>query len=197
MRAGSIYSIHPGFSMIESSRRNILERTGKTWEDWVEILRRDGPEGEAEQRAWLKSEHGFTTNYALWIVEEANGQGIDSYDPDSLVESQYDEKKAALRPIYNELLRIGFGLGPDVKVCPCATMVPFYRKHVFAQIKPTTRTRIDLGLCLKGVEAGGRLIDTGGQAKGDRITHRIPIAGLDEIDGEVLGWLKRAYDADA
>lgn len=41
---------------------------------------------------------------------------------------------------------------------------------MFAQIKPTTQTRIDLGFALKDMKATGRLIDTGGFAKKDRIT---------------------------
>jgi hypothetical protein len=72
-----------------------------------------------------------------------------------------------------------------------------YRNHVFAQIKPTTATRIDLGLALGPIEAEGRLIDTGGFARKDRITHRIPIASLAEIDREVKRWLRTAYDRDA
>jgi hypothetical protein len=88
------------------------------------------------------------------------------------------------------------GLGKDVKACPCKTMVPLYRKHVFAQIKPTTLTRIDLGFALGARPATGRLIDTGGYAKKDRITHRIPISSPAEIDGEVKQWLHTAYEED-
>jgi hypothetical protein len=69
---------------------------------------------------------------------------------------------------------------------------------VFAQIKPTTNTRIDLGFALthyKG-KLPTRLIDTGGLAKKDRITHRIEIKAVGEIDGEVKKWLKTAYDLD-
>jgi predicted GTPase len=83
-----------------------------------------------------------------------------------------------------------------VKVCPCKTMVPLYRKHVFAQIKPTTRTRIDLGLALKGTKVPKRLIDTGGLAKKDRITHRIEITSVKDIDAVVKKWLKIAYEMD-
>jgi hypothetical protein len=57
-------------------------------------------------------------------------------------------------------------------------MVPLYRNHVFAQIKPTTNTRIDLGLALAKYPESKlpkRLIDTGGKAKKDRITRRIEI----------------------
>ena len=77
------------------------------------------------------------------------------------------------------LLALGRSLGSDVKVCPCKTIVPLYRKHVFAQIKPTTRTRIDLGLALKDTKVPKRLIDTGGLAKKDRITHRIEITSAE------------------
>jgi hypothetical protein len=47
------------------------------------------------------------------------------------------------------------------------------------------------------MKPAGRLIDTGGFAKKDRITHRIPITSLDDIDDEVKHWLKIAYDRDA
>ena len=67
---------------------------------------------------------------------------------------------------------------------------------MFAEIKPTTRTRIDLGFAHGKTKTTGRLIDTGGFAKRNRITHRIPITTLAEIDDEVKRWLKTAYDLD-
>ena len=84
-----------------------------------------------------------------------------------------------------------------MKACPCQTIVPLYRKHVFAQIKPTTQTRIDLGFALGDMKAPKRLIDTGGFARKDRITHRIEITSLQDIDDDVKHWLKVAYDRDA
>jgi len=78
-------------------------------------------------------------------------------------------------------------------------MVPFYRNHVFAQIKPTTNSRIDLGFALakyKG-KLPKRLIDTGGLAKKDRITHRIEITDASQIDVDLRKWLKTAYELDA
>jgi hypothetical protein len=74
--------------------------------------------------------------------------------------------------------------------------VPLYRQHVFAQLKPTTRTRLDVGLALRDLPVPERLIDTGGFAKRDRITRRIPITTAAEIDDEVRCWLRAAYDLD-
>jgi hypothetical protein len=85
-----------------------------------------------------------------------------------------------------------------VKACPCKTIVPLYRRHVFAQLKPTTNTRLDLGLALthhKG-KLPKRLVDTGGLLKKDRITHRIELKSPSEIDQEVRKWLKTAYELD-
>jgi Domain of unknown function (DUF5655) len=75
-------------------------------------------------------------------------------------------------------------------------MVPFYRRHVFAQIKVSTASRIDFGLPLKNTPTPDRLIETGGLAKKDRITRRIEIAPLAQIDAEVQRWLKAAYTLD-
>jgi hypothetical protein len=155
---------------------------------------------------WLKTKHKLGTNSAWWIAERAEGKGAEDGDPESYlrasvryVEEQYAGPKEKLRPVFDQLLKLGKALGDDVKACPCKTIVPLYRSYVFAQIKPTTNTRIDLGLALakyKG-KMPKRIIDTGGLAKKDRITHRIPLDSVDEIDDEVKKWLKIAYDLGA
>ena len=193
----SPYTLHPAFSMERPWRENLLQRTGKSLEEWVEIVQRDGPATEADRRAWLKSEHGFTTNYAYWVAERSFGRGApEQYDPAGLVETMFSGPKAALRPIYDALLDLGLSMGPDAKACPCETIVPLYRNHVFAQIKPSTNARVDMGFALRDTPVSGRLIDTGGFTKKDRITHRIPISSLAEIDQEVRSWLQKAYEMD-
>jgi hypothetical protein len=144
----------------------------------------------------LQEKHGLTTNYAWWIVDRAEGGSLKEQSPEALVEAMYAGGKAGLRPLYDELLKIGLALGPDVKACPCKTMVPLYRRHVFAELKPAARTRLDLGLALKDAPFTERLLDTGGLAKKDRITHRVAITCPDDIDDEVRGWLRRAYELD-
>jgi hypothetical protein len=193
----SLYSLHPSYAMEAAIIGNLPEKTGKTIDEWIKIIKKSGPAEAKDRRAWLKDKHGLTTNYAWMVVEwtEGNG-GPDSYHPEALVEAMFAGVKAGLRPIYDELLRLGVKLGKDVKVCPCKTIVPFYRQHVFAEVKPANRTRIDLGFALGERKATDRLIDTGGYAKKDRITHRIGLTSVQDIDDEVKRWLKTAYDLD-
>jgi hypothetical protein len=194
----SLYSLHPGYRMEQAYAENLLKRTGKTLDEWVTFAKRSGPGTSTERRAWLKAQ-GLTTNYAWWISDVAEGKnrGADDYDPEGLVETMFSGKKEPLRPIYDRLLKLGLSMGRDVTASPGKTIVPLYRQHVFAQIKPTTNTRLDLGLALGAMKATGRLVSTGGFEKKDRITHRIPISSIDEIDADVKTWLKKAYTLDA
>ncbi|HEY6136269.1 MAG TPA: DUF5655 domain-containing protein [Thermoanaerobaculia bacterium] len=111
------------------------------------------------------------------------------------VAAMFAGPKAALLPAYERLYELARTY--EVKISPGQTIVPIYRKHVIAQIKPSTRTRIDFGLALKDTPAKGRLIDTGGLAKKDRITHRIEISSPADVDTFVETWFKRAYEMDA
>src|SRR5947209_2616608 len=198
----SPYDVHPSLGMYQSSLTSLKQKTGRTLEEWIKLVQKSGPATEKDRRAWLKAEHGLGMNYAGWIAEHSVGKGDDG-DPetylknaDAYVEKMYSGRKESLRPIFDELLVLGRSMGSDVKVCPCQTIVPLYRKHVFAQIKPTTRTRIDLGLALKDTKVPKRLINTGGFEKKDRISHRIEITSLKDIDAEVKKWIKVAYDMD-
>ncbi len=191
----SLYSPHPSLAMEEAIVKNLKTKTGKTIEEWVDLIQKSGPSSEQERRTWLKSNYQLTTNYAWYIAECASKRrGREAYHPEAYVKAMFAGKKAPLFPLYEQLLMFGFALGSDVKACPCKTIVPLYRKHVFAQLKPSTQKRLDLGLALKTTKPEGRLISTGGLEKGDRITHRIPITSMTEIDDEVEQWFKAAYE---
>jgi hypothetical protein len=189
--------MHPSFEYEEAGLRLIQQRTGKTLQEWIADVKRNGPAESKARLAWLKKQ-GLTTNYAGWVASRASGTGgRENYDPERLVDAMFAGPKSALRPVYEKLLNLGLSIAKDVRACPCSTIVPLYRNHVFAQIKPSTNTRIDMGFALGGMKPSGKLIDTGGFEKKDRITHRIPIASLAEIDGEVKKWMKKAYELDA
>jgi len=201
--AKSLYSVHPGVAMVQKWIKELPEKTGRSVDQWIALVRESGPATEKERREWLKKEHKLGTNSAWWIAERVEGKGSEEDSPEAylqtaeeFVETQYSGARAALRPFYDQLLKLSFSMGKEVKACPCKTMVPLYRNHVFAQIKPSTNARIDLGLALGNMKTPKRLIDTGGYEKKDRITRRIEVKSKADIDDDLKRWLRKAYEMD-
>ena len=101
---------------------------------------------EKARREWLKEKHGFGTNAAWWLTDRASGKALDG-DPDEYmkqaakyVTDMYAGGKSGLKPLHDAILDAAAELGDEVKACPCQTIVPLYRNHVIAQIKPSTKT---------------------------------------------------------
>ena len=198
------YSVHPGVQMAQGVIAKLEEKTGRSLDEWIRLSNKSGPKDEKERVAWLKSKHGLGTNYAGWISERSFGRGLESSDPNAylaaaaqFVEDMFAGPKAALRPIYDALLELAFRLGKDIRVSPAKTIVPIYRNHVIAQIKPSTRTRVDFGLALGDTKPTARLKSTGGFDKGDRITHSIGLSSIADVDTEIGKWLTKAYSLDS
>src|SRR3989440_2014985 len=204
-RTKSIYGVHPGVLMTQKWIGELKQKTGRSLDQWIKFIKKEGPPTEAARRDWLKAQHKLGTNSARWLAERSVGKGDEIGDPDSYlraaekyVDEMFAGKKEHLRPIYDALLKLGLSMGEDTRACPCQTIVPLYRNHVFAQIKPTTQTRIDFGLALgETKKTSRRLLSAGGYEKKDRITHRFEITSLKDIDDEVRRWLKTAYERDA
>jgi len=196
-----LYSVHPGVAMMQKWILDLPDKTGRSLEEWIALVKKSGPAGEKERREWLKREHSLGTNSAICIAERAEGKGTEEDTPegylkaaDEWVETMFMGPKAGLRPLYDELLGIALKMG--AKASPGKTGVSLYRNHVFASLKPATNTRIDLGLALGNMKTPKRLIDTGGYEKKDRITRRIEVKSKADIDEELRKWMKRAWEGD-
>lgn len=198
-----LYSVHPGIGMVQKWKNDLPEKTGRSLEEWIALVKKYGPPTEKERRDWLKKEHKLGTNSAWWIAERAEGKGLEEDSPeayleaaDKWVDAMFSGPRAALRPVYDQLLQAALSTGKDVKACPGKTIIALYRNHVFAQIKPSTNARIDLGLALGNMKTPKRLIDTGGYEKKDRITRRIEVKAKAEVDNDLKNWLKKAWEMD-
>ena len=198
------YDVHPGLALVQSMFEKLQAETGRSFDEWVALTKKSGPREERARREWLKAMHGLGTNRAALIAELASGGGQEKIDSRAYVKTakrwvdeMFSGPREGLRPIFEEVLTRARSLGKDVRICPGKSIVPIYRNHVIAQLKPSTRTRLDLGLALGSRKPTKRLLDTGGHAKKDRITHRVGLESVTDVDDEVMRWLKEAYDRDA
>ncbi len=171
--------------------QGLLEKTGKSLDHWIGVVKASGIEKHKAIIDFLKAEHGFTHGFANFVALKARSADAGSMDDLDLMSNQY-EGKADLKPIYDKLREEMEKFGSDITITPKKDSVSFIRKRQFALVKPATKTRIDLGLKLKGIPNEGRLEDSG--PFGAMCTHRIRIESLDMVDQEVIDWLKQAYE---
>jgi len=172
---------------------NLPAKTGKSLDEWLAIAAKSGKAKHGEIVKYLKAEHGLTHGYANQIALRAVAAASPSADGDDPVAAQYAGAKAALKPIYDKLLKVVQGFGHDVEAAPKKTYVSLRRNKQFAIIQPSTATRVDVGLNLKGVKPVGRLEASG--SFNAMVTHRVRVESLKEVDAELTKWLRQAYDA--
>jgi len=172
---------------------NLKLNTGKSLDEWVMMVRSTGLEKHKEMLQYLQNEHGLTYGYANLVALTARGSGIAASSGEELLEEQYKGAKAAMRPIYEALIDAVTAFGEDVEIAPKKTYVSLRRKRQFAIFQPTTVTRMDVGINLKGVAPAGRLEASG--SFNSMVTHRMRVTSAEEVDDELIAWLRQAYQA--
>lgn len=172
---------------------NMPEKTGKPLEAWYSIIAAAGLEKHGEIMKLLKGEYGVTHGFAntITILYRQQAAGGPPAEED-LVADQYAGAKAGLKPIYEAVLAAVSEFGNDIEIAPKKSYVSLRRKKQFAIVQPSTKTRVDVGLNLKDVDPTERL--QGGNAFGGMCSHKVAITSPDQIDAELIAWLKQAYD---
>lgn len=171
---------------------NLKEKTGKDLAAWKKLVAKSGCEKHGEIVKWLKTEHGMTHGYANLVSHKfrASDAGSAASETD-LVSAQYAAKKEALRPIYDKLAKAVQKFGKDVELAPKKAYVSLRRSKQFGLIQPSTATRVDLGLNLKGDPAEGRLEAAG--SWNSMCSHRVRLESAKDVNAEVIAWLREAY----
>jgi predicted transport protein len=172
--------------------KGLLEKTGKPLQHWIKIIKKSKIEKHSEIIKFLKTEHGFTHGFANFVAMTARQAGAEFFNPDELVDSQYSKGKEELRPLYELLIRKIKKIGTGIEIVPKKASVSIKTKKQFALIQPSARTRIDLGLKLRGKPTGKRLKDSG--LFGAMCTHRVEVFTKSDIDSELIDWLTEAYE---
>ena len=179
-------------SEIDTMAANLKEKTGRSLDEWVALARASGLTKHGEIVKFLKETHGVTHGYANLIAHSLKQSAASmSDDRDTLIEQQYGGAKAALRPIYDRLMEIILAFGDDIQVVPMKAYVSLRRSKQFACLQPATKTRMDVGIKLKGAAPTERLKEGGFNGM---VSHHVEIFDLAEVDDELIAWLRQAYE---
>jgi len=174
-------------TMIENLQKN----TGKTLEQWIEIVKAQNIAKHAEIIKFLKENYQLTHGFANLIALKANRTDANSADDqESLIIKQYQGKEH-FKPIYDQLISVIKNFGTDIEIAPKNTYVSVRRKKQFVILNPASKTRFEIGINLKGHEPKGKLEP---EKPNSMCSHKINIGNMTDIDKEVLDWIKTAYD---
>jgi predicted transport protein len=168
---------------------NIERSTGRSLAEWIEVVRASGLEKHGQQVAMLKADHGMSHGNANLIAikarEAAAGGALDEA---GLIDSHYTGTNVGLRPAYEAVIAAVNAFGDDVELAPKKTYVSLRRHKQFGQVGPAAG-QLEVGVNMPGNPGTERLKPTSGMA-----THKVRIAAADELDAELIGWLREAYD---
>ena len=168
---------------------NMPEKTGKSLEEWFALLQTQSFTKHGEFMNFLKKEHGVTHGFANTIIQLYKKKPGETKE--DLVSAQY-QKKAHFRPIYDMLIKEIKTFGEDVEIAPKKTYVSVRRKRQFAILQPSTKTRFDIGLNIKGKDPVGKLEAAG--SWNSMCSHRIKTGSKADITPEVISWIREAYE---
>ena len=171
---------------------NLVKNTGKTLEQWIEIVRMESFVKHREIIKFLKEKHNITHGFANLIAHKVKGSDSGSAEnKDELINNQYKGKEH-FKSLYDKLISEIKNLGDDFEIAPKKAYVSLRRKKQFATLQPATKTRFEIGINLKGQEPDGKLE---AEKPNSMCSHKIKISDINDLDKEIMDWIKRAYDS--
>jgi hypothetical protein len=179
----------------ETQLKNIQAKTGKSLDQLFALIRESGLAKHGEIRDMLKRElglgHGDANTIARFYFKEMDeGSTQETTQLEDIIRDIYSGSKADLHAIHealmNEISRFG-----SFEIAPKKGYISLRRKKQFAMIGPVTKTRVEVGLNMKGMQATPRLIAL---PAGGMCQYKVNVSSANEVDAELVRWIRQAYD---
>jgi predicted transport protein len=170
---------------------NLKEKTGHSLDEWKTLIADSGLSKHGEIVKFLKETHSVTHGYASEIALKVLGSDADSAnDTDEFIVTQYKGKEH-LKAYYDKLIAEIQQFEGEFEIAPKKTYVSLKRKKQFIILNPASKTRFEIGFNLKGVEPKGKLE---AEKPNGICSHKINLADINEIDQEVIDWIRMAFN---
>jgi hypothetical protein len=171
----------------------LLTRTGQDVTAWNRRVAAAGLGDEQALRAWLDGQGVTGYGQALLVWERFGYPDFLAAEAEELIAGQYADRPQ-LRPVLDAVLAALPAVGPATVQARKTFVSLVTPRRTFGVVQAATKSRVDLGLRLDEQSPGGRLLpvrDLGAA------TVRIPLTRPEDVDAEVIGWLRRAYQENA
>lgn len=182
---------------VATQLQNIQTKSGKTLAELSTLVQASGLTRHSEIRDMLMRDVGLSygdANALVHFVLKSDGERAaesKGLTGEQVLAEIYAGPKADLRPIHVQLMSAIDDFGA-FEIAPKKGYVSLRRKKQFAMIGPATNTRVEVGLNMKNVDTTTRLVAL---PAGGMCNYRVRIAHVEEIDDELIGWIKQAYDS--
>lgn len=181
-------------AVLQSQLRNIEAKSGRSIDAWVDLIGSSGKRRHGEIVPWLKAEHGLTHGSAHRLALVAIDRLSASSEPGRPIAEDvlYPEARRHLLPIHEALMTVVHGFGPDVEVAPKKGYLSLRRRKQFAMLQPAAN-HVDVGIILPDGDTRERLESAA--TFNALFSNRVRVRSIADIDAELIGWLREAYDA--
>jgi hypothetical protein len=179
---------------IQTQLDNIQKKTGKSLAELAVIIRKSGLSKHGEVRDYLKRELGLghgDANTLVHTVLQSDGQrAAEGKSTDQVLDEIYSGAKAHMRPIHEKLMKEIHKFG-EFEIAPKKGYVSLRRKKQFVMIGPKTNTRFEVGINARDLKKNSRLLE---QPKGSMCNYVVNLTDANEVDSELVAWIKSAFE---
>jgi len=169
------------------------EKTGKTLEEWLPVVKKSGLTRQMEITNWLKETHKLNHLQSTLLAGLYLNNGKPVYqNEDSLLDNQF-AKCEEMRPLYNTIAGKILAQFPDAQVIPKKTYLSFTATREFAAINIKPK-EIRLGMDLGDAPLTAILQKSKLTGPMPRISHMVIITGEGDFDNSVSQFLQSSYN---
>ena len=180
---------------VQTQIDNVQKKTGKSFEELTAIVKKSGLSKHAEIRDYLKHElglgHGDANSLVHAVLKSDGSRAAEGKSEDTVLDEIYTGPKTGFRPIHEKLVQEISRFG-EYEVVPKKGYVSLRRRKQFAMIGPKTNTRFEIGINAKEFKKNARLLE---QPKGSMCNYVVNVTDVQEVDSELITWLKSAYES--
>ncbi|MFM8370230.1 MAG: DUF5655 domain-containing protein [Chloroflexota bacterium] len=179
---------------VQTQLENIQKKTGRSLAELASVAQKSGLTKHGELRDMFKEKfglgHGDANSLVHAILKSDGTRSAEGKSADAVLDEIYTGAKAAQRPIHEALMKHINKLG-EFEIVPKKGYVSLRRKRQFAMIGPKTNTRFEVGINAKDLKKSSRLVE---QPKGSMCNYIVALTDASEVDAELVGWIKSAYE---
>lgn len=179
------------YAALQTQLTNIQSKTGKSLEQLRQLVEQSGLSKHGEKRSFLQEQLGIgygDANTVIHVLKQGVAPPPASDDP---LDAIYVGAKAHLRPLHEQLMARIDQLG-EFELAPKKTYISLRRKKQFAMLGPATKTQVELGMNVKELPHSERLKVMPPKSM---CQYSLRLSSADQIDDELMGWIKAAFEA--